>query len=221
MKEDFCYAETIGLLVHSYNNHLAAMIGFTELAILESEQDSVKRKLNFSLASGNEAAQFGRQLLSSVARLPDAFSKVSMNHIVASIPSLMLEELPKKIGSAIIQTNLSWFSYCLQMLIDFSMSVILNNVKQPVAISQPSDYSIQIVVYCPSLSLSAQQQAQLFHPFYSITNLTDEVFTVDFLKQNKGVGLAVVSGFVEQMKGQIRWVEGKGFVLNFPIFSAR
>ncbi|MDH5434928.1 MAG: hypothetical protein OEY19_13375, partial [Gammaproteobacteria bacterium] len=61
MKLDYKYEDTIGLLVHSYNNYLSGLIGFTELAILESRQDEVTEKLEVALESGVDAVTFGKQ----------------------------------------------------------------------------------------------------------------------------------------------------------------
>ena len=47
--------DTIGLLVHSYNNYLSGVLGFTELALMECNQEVVKERLSLAMDSGNDA----------------------------------------------------------------------------------------------------------------------------------------------------------------------
>jgi len=74
------YAEVLGKIVHSYNNYLAASMGFNELSLLLSTDDSPRKNSssddllnsNYSknaLQSCQRGVDFGQSLLASVGRL--------------------------------------------------------------------------------------------------------------------------------------------------------
>lgn len=198
--------ETIGLLVHSYNNYLSGLMGFTELALLECEQDVVKERLNLALDSGKEAVIFGKQLLSSIGRLQVKMVPVDLktllNELVAQSPDLKLINSKSVSQSELfIKTNKDWFLYCLNALVEFcqdyskdkSITIKLSSSKDAV--------SIQVL---SKVQLNTEQQTKLFTPFYSSRTLLGK----------KDIGLAMINGFVAQMGGELIWTNQDGFLFS-------
>lgn len=201
--------ETIGLLVHSYNNFLAGVIGFNELAELECKQPEVAEKLTLSMESAQNAVDFGKQLLSAVARLQVALVPTELSKILNDFASInqIAFSLPDNLNKIKIKTDREWFKRCLFILVDFCQNYAEQQTLNFV-VSQKQQHAV-ICVNSPTIKFSTQQQARLFEPFYSSRTLLG----------GKDVGLAVAHGFFRQMKGKLSWNEEEGFVVSIPLYQ--
>lgn len=198
----------IGLLVHSYNNFLAGMMGFTELSLLETEQDDVKERLELVLSSGKEAVIFGKQLLSMISRLQAVFTDVDLNKIINEISQAHQIELDNQMQhqSMIVESDAQWLWYCVESVCSFceaynkgaGLSIVVSNqIQSQLKLSFVSD----------GLTFDKQQRDKLFTPFYTSRDLLGK----------KDVGLVFVKGFIEQMKGEMSWNDTEGFVIILPL----
>ncbi|MDH5434407.1 MAG: HAMP domain-containing histidine kinase [Gammaproteobacteria bacterium] len=210
MKLDYKYEDTIGLLVHSYNNYLSGLIGFTELAILESRQDEVTEKLEVALESGVDAVTFGKQLLSSVSRLQVDISPTQINPIIENLchekqdSGRVCNFVDESQSEAKIDTNPEWFYKCLNSIVRFCYEF---SAKCEVTISTSvNDDNVLINVQVTEVNLTPAESEKLFLPFYSSRHLLGQ----------KDVGLAVVHGFVVQMDGTMSWHDKNGFTITIP-----
>jgi K+-sensing histidine kinase KdpD len=203
--------DTIGLLVHSYNNYLSGLMGFTELALMECEQPVVKERLDMSLDSGKEAVVFGKQLLSSISRLQVGLKPVCFAQIVEQLAKedIVLADHISSMDEIFIKTDLNWFLYCLKSIIifsrDYAKQLKLDSNKVELSANQDSD-TVEITI-SSKLNFSEEEVRQLFNPFYTSRTLLGQ----------KDVGLSMVKGFVTQMKGNIKWQANKGFVMTLPL----
>jgi signal transduction histidine kinase len=206
--------DELGLIVHSYNNFLSGIMGFTELALMESEQEDVNQRLEMAMASANESVVFGQALLSSIGRL-----QVKMaNHKLVPIFENMKSQLQKEEGIILklnpestqqnldelalqIKTNPQWLTHCLSTLMLF----IRDYFKQNTVILKLGKINDTVIINLAiNRQLSQQDSEQLFQPFYSSRNLLGQ----------KCVGLAMLAGFLKQMSGSICWRNGQGFMIE-------
>ncbi len=196
-----------GLMVHAYNNHLAAMAGFTELALLECEQPAVKEKLELSMNSALAAASLGKQLLSAISRLQVIFQTNQLETLLKKFSSATLIFQSDSVKQLSICTDEEWFRYCLGLISDFCLKWDGSEQnKLTLHINAIPDKRVQLIINIAELSLTPEQQSCLFQPFYSGR----------LINQPKEVGLAVVDGFIRQMKGTLSWNTDQGFVIELP-----
>lgn len=204
MSDEQRFQDTIGLIVHSYNNYLSGLMGFTELAQMECQQDVVNERLDMSLDSGKEAILFGKQLLSSIGRLQTHFKVIELVPLCQQIAQQYGCNFNQNeyVESFCIKTDSDWFSYCLKSIVEFCRDFFKNSdMTIRLAVCQ-NDIHIRLI--SPSMNLTTEQVTNLFLPFYSSRVLLGK----------KELGLAVVSGFVGQMKGSIKWLDEGGFLIQ-------
>jgi len=225
MKKNQDYLEhedIIGLMVHGYNNYLSGIMGFTELALLDCEQNETSERLQSTLVSTNGAVTFGKQLLSSIGRLQVSRQELALLSLVQSLCQKQdCQLLVDKEFAAVVSTNRQWFESCLTDLIQFCRDY--SKTKKAVGTEQKSSEQaeISLSLFCEedkiklrllidNLQLSDEQQTHLFEPFYSSRTLLGQ----------SGVGLAMVRGFMRQMKGDLVWLPDQGFEISLPQVSA-
>lgn len=199
--------ETIGLMVHSYNNFLAGMMGFTELTLLDVENDDVRERLELVLSSGKEAVTFGKQLLSLTSRLQVALKPVSILNILEEVATANNVALGgEKIEGAVkVNSDVQWLWYCLESLCQFCTKIsdgtsLAFHIKR-------NEQQLVIQISGESLSFDDEQVDRLFEPFYTSRHLLG----------SKDVGIGFIRGFVLQMKGEMKWDNKKGFVILLPL----
>ncbi|WP_196138320.1 HAMP domain-containing sensor histidine kinase [Aliikangiella sp. G2MR2-5] len=201
--------DTIGLLVHSYNNYLAGMMGFTELSLMEVENEEVKDRLELSLASGKEAVVFGKQLLSMISRLQAQFKPVDLVPILKEIANGNGFSFETELSKAEVASDVQWFWYCLESLCRFCRA-FSPECQLCFRLTQEEKH-FYLQLESAGVSFNEEQKTKLFEPFYSSRMLLG----------SKDVGLAFIKGFVEQMKGRLEWREEQGFEFYLPLFEEK
>ncbi|TQV77062.1 hypothetical protein FLL45_03665 [Aliikangiella marina] len=203
--------DILGLIVHSYNNYLSGAMGFNELIKLDCDDQSVIDKLDLSLASSKEAVDFGSQLLASISRLQVHFNDIEVREIIERVVNTVVLEkrVDPQIDMHLVHTDPEWFIRSISMIVDFirQLSPTSSIVLRANINSEETEVNLRIGV--TDLSFTAQQQKRLFEPFYSSRHLLG----------TKDVGIAVSSGFIKQMNGELSWQEGQGFLIRLPVFE--
>ncbi len=212
MKDKFFSSDEIGLLVHSYNNYLSGIMGYSELALLECEDEDVKARIESGLISGREAVDFGLQLLSCVSRAKTQSKIYSVNQLLRPFiqsNDLVLDD--KQTVPAKIKVDSTWFLKCLQMLVNFVTKMQSKDANGktnfPHLILTVDKQSLVMQLTGEGIQLLPEQEKLLFQPFYSSRHLTGD----------KSLGLAVVEGFILQMSGSIEWHNEQGFEITLPL----
>jgi len=208
-KNELTNEDVVGLIVHAYNNFLSGMMGYSELTLLDCEKPSQIEHLNQSLESGNEAVHFGKALLASIGRLQVNMKYYSLEELLKStIENSELEiavdsfELYKNIR---ILTDISWFKECfMDLLLFISTYGKTDTINISLDLKEESK-SLRVFIFTETLILSDDEIKNLFVPFYSSKMLLGE----------KDVGLSKAKGFFNQMKVDLNWNNGKGFLLSF------
>lgn len=201
--------DQLGLIVHSYNNHLASMMGYIELLLIQSDSDTSKEYLNNSLDSGHNAVHFGKQILASLGRLQVSFETCCLIHLIQ--PLELNSNLELDISSVneniTVSTCPKWFTECLVDLISFSLKVSTSGQIKVIVNHREGDDNCSIELIAGETNLSEEQQKLLFKPFYASRTMFG----------TKDIGLSKAKGFFEQMNSTLAWIQGKGFVINLPL----
>lgn len=203
--------ETLGLLVHSYNNHLAAMMGYTEISLLDCSDDSSREKLALSLEAGEKAVALGNDVLASIGRLQVTMEFVSIETLVAAMKKIEdicfePENLDEPIYKTLkLQANLKLLLECLNELIDFARWQTQDKVIK-IQIETKSD-TLKLNILADLIVFNEKDLRCLFDPFYSTR----------ILKGTKDIGLSKVKGFLTQINANVEWKNGVGFSVSIPL----
>ncbi|HEX2966200.1 MAG TPA: PAS domain S-box protein [Syntrophorhabdaceae bacterium] len=222
-----------GGIAHDFNNILAAIIGFTEMAIEDIGDNPVNKKLDNVLKSAVRARNLVKQILAFSRKADHERHLLSLSEIVretielltASIPSTIKTEmlLPDKDDVVIadpielqqilinLTTNAVWAMRDGGTL-KISIAKVTLNPKSNVVPStslKPGEY-VQLVVQDPGTGITPETMRRGFEPF----------FTTREVGEGTGMGLATVYGTVKGLGGDVS-VEsevGKGsrFTVHLP-----
>lgn len=213
--------DLMGLIVHSYNNYLAGIMGYSELALLECENTEVEERLKRSLESGIDAVHFGKTILASLGRLQVPLKIYSLAGLLNEV-SEKQDDLNIKLNRNIklkldidldkefkIKTEVNWFKECLLDLIEFTAVLGKQKIISLKSTIDQQSQKIKVVIHCEDIKLSDHEIKSMFQPFYSSRKLISK----------KDIGLAKAQGFFTQMNAVLNWQNGKGFSLDIPIES--
>jgi len=202
--------DLMGLIVHSYNNYLAGIMGYSELALLECENAEVEERLKHSLESGIEAVHFGKTILASLGRLQIPMQDCSLVKIIQSVgekqKGLISQSDIAMLENFRIKTDPNWFEDCLLDLVEFVTFVEKGNKLNLNCVVNEKNNLVTIEIKCSKL-FSEQDASQLFECFYSSRKITGK----------KDIGLAKARGFFTQMNAKLSHKNESGFVLEFPV----
>jgi PAS domain S-box-containing protein len=223
-----------GGIAHDFNNILSAIIGYTELALLDSPGGTkVAEQLNKSLNASNRAKELVGQILSFSRGEEHELMPVDMGHVVQDALKLIRASLPATID--------------IRRSIDVEERTILANqtqIKQVImnvcANSQHAmndgggeleirlaeaamdkDFSLQYPELNPEdyLLLTIRDTGHGM-PGGVLERIFDPYFTTKEKEEGTGLGLAIVHRIVQDHKGRIRVQSGSGngtvFYIYFP-----
>lgn len=228
--------ETIGLLAggvaHDFNNVLQMILGFTELALLESGEDDPRTAdLREVLATANRAKLLTGQLLAFSRKMPMELTRIQLNEQIKSretmfarllgedvlIVSSLDTDLPEILADAghIEQVLLNLavnardaMPHGGQLTIRTSRVMVDAATPAPLqAVLSPGCHAC-LAIADTGAGMSAEIQKKIFDPFFTTK------------QQGSGLGLSTVYGIVKQLKG---WIQvdshvGRGttFTIYFP-----
>jgi signal transduction histidine kinase len=204
--------DLLGQIVHSYNNHLAAIMGFCELASLQNDNSEIAEYLSHSLSSGEEAVRLGQALLASIGRLQVPMEEFFISDLLFNIENTIGKKFKLNASNSkdiSITTNREWFVNSLIELIVFLQAYS----QQDSAVLKVSTNKNHLIISISASNICLQQKltARLFEPYFSSRNLQGK----------KDVGLAAVKGFLSQMGGDLIWCERQGFEFSLPLDNCK
>lgn len=230
--------ESIGTLAsgvaHDFNNILGAVIGYSELAILDTEEDSKARKsIEMVLAAGERAKDLVQQILTFSRQSEEERKPVQIAHTVKEVLKFLRASLPTTIEiRQQIDTDLGYVMADPAQIHQVVMNLCTN------AHHAMKEKGGVLDVRLASWVLDRKQATVHPHlepgPYVKVTvkdtgpgmdkTITDKIFDPYFTTKEKGVGtglgLAIVHGIVEKHGGAITLESepGKGasFEILFP-----
>ncbi len=204
--------DIIGLIVHAYNNHLAAIAGFNEIALLHNNQEKTEELLELSLNSTKQASYLGQSLLASISRLQFELESVSIGELVNQLTTLYpaVDLSVTCDNSYKINSHTEWLIDCFNELIEFlNRLAMVQQQDSEIKITgqlNPSKVRIELLVSSKVSSLEKQHHCNLFNLYYSSKKMFGAA----------GVGLAKVKGFFKQTNATVEWRDGQGFKITLP-----
>jgi PAS domain S-box-containing protein len=228
-----------GGVAHDFNNILSAIIGYTELALLDAT-DGIKIDNNLQevLRASQRAKDLVKQILSFSRKSKEKLKPVDVKPIVKEALKLLRASLPSTIEirdqidskMAIIEADLTQVHQLLMNLCTNAASAMedeggLINVRlKNVDINTLSSTTNSNMDPGPYLKLSVSDTGHGMPPEV-LEKIFDPYFTTKEKGKGTGLGLAVVHGIVKRHRGQItvESVPGKGttFSVYFPIIKRK
>ncbi|HVN97100.1 MAG TPA: PAS domain S-box protein [Syntrophorhabdaceae bacterium] len=220
-----------GGIAHDFNNILAAIIGFTEMALEDSTDPEVKRHLQYILKSSMRARDLVKQILifsrkTNYERSPLSLTpliKETIQFLRASIPTTIRIDLaitassdtilasPVEVQQILMNlaTNASLAMQERGGTLEIALSDIDFTPESPVLEQDvmPGEY-VQLTVKDTGIGMTPDVMKRVFEPF----------FTTREVGKGTGMGLAVVYGIVKDLQGTITVESTPGSGSTFQVF---
>jgi len=222
-----------GGIAHDFNNILAAMMGYTEIGLMDTSDDKIIRSLDKILKAGNRAKSLVNQILTFSRQSEIKPTIVNVKWIVKEVLKLMRASLPSSIE---IKQNIISDSTVMadptqihQILMNLctnagyamrekggTLTIDLRDVSNSAELNIPDltrQKLLMIRVADTGVGMSKEVSSRAFDPFYTTTEKG----------QGTGMGLSVVHGIVKRYKGSIRLESQLGsgtiFEIYLPVFD--
>jgi signal transduction histidine kinase len=219
------HGELLGNVVHSFNNYLSAMMGFSELALLDVDATHpAYGQLQTVLESGQQAVQFTRDLLASGGRAVLQKKTFALNSWLRA--QLESHDIPlaQQEAECAIEADAEWLARGLETAIAFlregEPSVITAELSvchfTQAAAAAMSIHAGRYAVLClrdRGRGLDGKHLLPLFTPYYSSK----------IVRGRKGLGLSPLEGVLRQHGGASLALaeagEGTALFLLLPLMS--
>lgn len=206
-----------GGIAHDFNNILAAILGFTEMAIDDvADRPEIARSLQNVLKSALRARELVKQILAFSRKTDTVRKPVSVAPLIRESLQLLRASTPANIelklnitaGSDIVLADPVEVQQILMNLVtNASLAMEQNGGTLDIGVADidlvtdsnemPREY-VQLTVKDTGVGMSPETARRAFEPF----------FTTRELNRGTGMGLAVVYGIVKELQGIIT-VESK------------
>ncbi|MCC6797006.1 MAG: response regulator [Candidatus Hydrogenedentes bacterium] len=221
-----------GGIAHDFNNILTAMVGYTEMAIADVEDDGVQSDLQKVLRAGDRAKRLIRQILTISRRQSEdwvnLYPQMAVNEAIeflrASLPATidlrayvsnacpMISADPTHLNQIVMNlcTNAAHAMGAKGGLIEIELEpVMLNGTETQALISRGPEVYVRLRVRDHGHGMDRETMARIFDPF----------FTTKELGEGTGLGLATVHSIVTSLGGVITVDSetGKGTVFEVYI----
>jgi signal transduction histidine kinase/ActR/RegA family two-component response regulator len=227
-----------GGIAHDFNNILTAIMGYTNLLLLDmAEESPLKDHAEHILSSSERAANLTRSLLAFSRKQVISPKPVSLNSVVSAIEQLLIrligedielrtrfdeEEVMILADSGQIEQVL--INLCTNardamptggiLTIAISTVIVHEHSIHRQAVEKPGAYAF-VTVSDTGIGVEERIKQKIFEPF----------FTTKETGKGTGLGLSIVYGIVKQHNGFINMhsEQGKGtiFRIYLPLISAR
>jgi two-component system, cell cycle sensor histidine kinase and response regulator CckA len=222
-----------GGIAHDFNNILAAILGFTEMAIEDAVDDpaNAKKSLNHVLKSTLRAKDLVKKILSFSRKAEYERNPMSVYPVVKETILLLKSFIPTNINvsstmKAASDTVLASPIEIQQIIMNLSanaahamesggsiMEVSLTDITfQPDSPDMPPDLKpgeyVQLAIRDDGIGMSPEVKERIFEPF----------FTTKGVGKGTGMGLSVVYGIVKGLYGDITVESKPGTGSTFRVF---
>ena len=231
--------EAIGTLAggvaHDFNNILAALLGYTELALLDmSESSTAWQNLQRVLIAGHRAKKLIRQILTFSRQSEQERKPVQLSLLVKETLSLLRASLPSTIEiqqqiTAAADTVWADPTQMHQVLMNLGMNAahamrdtggVLEVCLAPVEVTATFAAAHPRLRSGPCVRLTVRDTGQGIIP-EALERIFDPFFTTKELHEGTGLGLAVVHGIVTSHDGAITVASTPGQGTIFEIYLSR
>ncbi len=216
-----CSQELLGQIVHSLNNYLSGVMGFTELAMLDvAPSHPAFGQLQTVLESGQQAIQFGDDLLATAARRVQQPSRVLWASVLGQFCQKQQIKPPMFHADTALSLDLRLLMRALDDLAAYARVGAHHLQLETQTLHLDSDAAarlqliegeyVGLLLAAPGEGLAAVHTDALFEPYYASRQVRGE----------RGLGLSAAAGLIRQMGGRLCvWTEagvGLAFLLLLP-----
>jgi len=227
-----------GGIAHDFNNILSAIIGYSELALMDIPEDTkISRYIQEVMTAGERAKDLVKQILTFARQTNSEAKPIQIKHILKEALKLMKASTPSSVeireviesDAAILadptqihQVTMNLFTNALHAMKE-DVGVITVQLKEVSLDSRftelhpsmlPGSY-LQLRVEDTGCGIRPDMLKKIFDPY----------FTTKKVGEGTGLGLSVVKGIVDGCKGAItvKSEMGKGSVFDvyFPIIEPK
>lgn len=228
--------ESIGTLAggiaHDFNNILSAILGFTELALKEAEQNiSLKRDLEEVYSAGVRAKELVKQILTFSRQTDSELQPLQVSPIIKEVIKFLRSSIPTSIviksdihakslikgdPTQIHQVLMNLCTNAVQAMkgekgiVQVSVNDIVIEAEDKIFPELPVGNYIKVQVSDDGGGIAPEHIDQIFDPY----------FTTKEIGEGTGLGLSVVYGIIENYGGKItvQSIPGEGtiFTVLFP-----
>jgi PAS domain S-box-containing protein len=228
-----------GGIAHDFNNILAAILGYTELAILDLPEDlNARQNLELSLKSAYRARDLVSQILAFSRQGETELKPVQIDPLISEALKMLRATLPASIEiHQLIEKDAGYINadptQIHQVLLNLSTNAsyamrdeggILDISLSSVDLDEDTSKLHSNLQTGPYLKLSVGDTGQGMDPKV-VDRIFDPYFTTKEKGEGTGLGLAVVHGIVKSHGGvlsiQSQPKKGTTFHLFFPIIKGR
>jgi PAS domain S-box-containing protein len=229
--------ESIGTLAggiaHDFNNILAAILGFSELALYSLPPDAAARKnIDKIIHSGNRAAALVQQILDFSRKTEQSLQPLQPHLIIQEVLQMLRFTLPATVtikeeldpaagiimadATKLHQVVLNLCTNAFQALKDekgILLVTLTRQKKTTKSAEKDTEGLTAFVVFSVSdtgLGMDQETAAHIFDPYFTTK--------VQGMKKGTGLGLAVVNGIVESYHGFIEVESTPGKGSTFRVF---
>jgi PAS domain S-box-containing protein len=223
-----------GGIAHDFNNILAAIIGFTEMAIDDARKGTLlKRSMQQVLKAGLRGRDLARQILTFSRKTEYERKPLALAPLVKETVKLLRASLPPTVDIVLditgeSDTILAEPSEIQQVLMNLGtnaahamrenggvMEIRISDVEFIAGVSLPEGIApgsyVQIAVKDTGAGMAPEVKEKIFEPF----------FTTNAAGQGTGLGLSVVHQIVKNLKGDITVSSQPGKGSTFTVFLTK
>jgi PAS domain S-box-containing protein len=223
-----------GGVAHDFNNVLTAIIGYSELLMLETDDPNTRRDLEEIRRAGNRATAITQQLLAFGRRQLLQPEVVDVNVLVGELETMLRRLVPAHVqidvrldrrGGCCVKADPTQIEQILMNLVvnardampkggtvtvETSSTTIDGSTAHPGSPIEAGDY-VQLTVRDTGAGMDPETKERVFEPF----------FTTKGPGKGTGLGLATVYGIIKQSGGHV-WLDSEpGHGTTFTIFLPR
>jgi PAS domain S-box-containing protein len=223
-----------GGIAHDFNNILSAIIGYTELAILNDDPRSCVADLNESLRAANRARDLVKQILAFSRQTDEERTPVKVGMVVKEAAKFLRATIPSSIemrvrideqAGAVLANAVELHQIVMNLCTNAVHAIgdpggVLEVAVQNVQIGQEPKNDFIELDPGPYVLVSVTDSGQGMEP-----DVIDRIFDPYFTTKDKGVGtglgLAVVHGIVKKSGGAIKVASRPGQGASFLVYLPR
>jgi PAS domain S-box-containing protein len=235
--------ESIGTLAggiaHDFNNILSAVMGYTELAMIDIDNpESLRKDLNEILQGANRAKELVKQILTFSRKSDQNLKPIRIQFVINEVLKLLRSSIPTTIEirqniNPDCETVLADPTEIHQLIMNVCTNAyqamreaggVLNISLQPIELTEkdfgkkihlePGSYLI-LEIADTGIGMTKDVQDRIFEPY----------FTTKGKGEGTGLGMAVVHGIVTRLQGDISVYseqgQGTSFEIYLPIVEAQ
>jgi PAS domain S-box-containing protein len=222
-----------GGIAHDFNNILGAILGYTELGLLKTDDPELKKYLEESLASCKRARDLVAQLLTFSRQQVEQKEPILITPVVKGVLSMLRATIPTS-----IELQLKFHADQAMLLADPTQinQILLNlctNAMQAIGEAQPGRITVELhadaprpaaadllgdpppdtlllclVVRDTGAGIQPEDRDRIYEPF----------FTTKDVGQGTGLGLSVVHNIVSELNGAIALKTEPGHGAEFRLY---